>query len=200
MERVTLVDALFQPTLPLRGATGRKIANVRHRWVSTHAPLAGSDTWGASPTASRSSFNPRSPCGERRYLMPPEVGGIVSTHAPLAGSDLCKKVTRRIINGFNPRSPCGERHLAADVLAPAVGFQPTLPLRGATASAWSVQHRRTVSTHAPLAGSDAHDAAGCACAALFQPTLPLRGATCPMRQRPRSRRCFNPRSPCGERH
>ena len=34
----------FQPTLPLRGATVRRRRAARGRPVSTHAPLAGSDT------------------------------------------------------------------------------------------------------------------------------------------------------------
>ena len=57
------------------------------------------------------------------------------------------------------------------------GFQPTLPLRGAT-----------VRFEFKRAGQ-----------ILFQPTLPLRGATSPS---PRSSQSasFNPRSPCGERH
>ena len=81
---------LFQPTLPLRGAT---------------EITQDSEDYG--------SFNPRSPCGERRddelrlgYLV-----ALVSTHAPLAGSD-----------------------------------------------AYQTEIARTagVSTHAPLAGSDYH--------------------------------------------
>ena len=57
---------LFQPTLPLRGATGVSRSMVNARLVSTHAPLAGSD--GAQD---------RRDDVER-----------VSTHAPLAGSDV----------------------------------------------------------------------------------------------------------------
>ena len=77
----------FQPTLPLRGATHR----VRNRQlcgiVSTHAPLAGSDSKNRYSTHRLKSFNPRSPCGERLpvAIVGPVVG--VSTHAPLAGSD-----------------------------------------------------------------------------------------------------------------
>ena len=55
----------FQPTLPLRGATFRGLEIPLLRPVSTHAPLAGSD----SVLAGFSGH------------------GAVSTHAPLAGSD-----------------------------------------------------------------------------------------------------------------
>ena len=56
---------MFQPTLPLRGATAQTLAGVRVAPVSTHAPLAGSDVHDVL---------------ERLLLG-------VSTHAPLAGSD-----------------------------------------------------------------------------------------------------------------
>ena len=39
----SLNNTMFQPTLPLRGATSRGFPLQRHRKVSTHAPLAGSD-------------------------------------------------------------------------------------------------------------------------------------------------------------
>ena len=167
----------FQPTLPLRGAT---LCNDVIQWyhtVSTHAPLAGSD----------------SPRPQRVDLM------AVSTHAPLAGSDGTKTALVDVHNGFNPRSPCGERRVfgrlgsvrgRVSTHAPLAGsdghrhllpcrqfgFQPTLPLRGATS--FSVSQSAT---------------------STFQPTLPLRGATDPGTADGRVRTGFNPRSPCGER-
>ena len=78
--------------------------------VSTHAPLAGSDFQQGHCRGSDQGFNPRSPCGERPAAC--DVSGLlahVSTHAPLAGSD-CR-------NGDAGGN---------------LGFQPTLPLRGAT--------------------------------------------------------------------
>ena len=57
---------MFQPTLPLRGAT-EFLADIAERErVSTHAPLAGSDV----------------------VHLEGRVDAEVSTHAPLAGSDL----------------------------------------------------------------------------------------------------------------
>ena len=126
-----------------------------------------------------SSFNPRSPCGERH----PVVVAVarqqqVSTHAPLAGSDRTRPGATPTTTSFNPRSPCGER------------LQSSRLGGGA----------RRVSTHAPLAGSDRDFADICATVSSFQPTLPLRGATPPCARCPRRSCCFNPRSPCGERH
>ena len=63
-----LISIRFQPTRPLRGATLRDIARHRHIRISTHAPLAGRDRWYLSSlTVSVTNFNPRAPCGARRY-------------------------------------------------------------------------------------------------------------------------------------
>ena len=135
----------FQPTLPLRGATvQRQHVVVAVGVVSTHAPLAGSDAFSTQATCHRPSFYPRSPCGER-----------VSTHAPLAGNDLTSGQTKSCGCGFQPTLPL--RGATADEFGVRIlaVFQPTLPLRGATSSASSLPNST---------GS-------------FQPTLPLRGAT-----------------------
>ena len=56
-------------------------------------------------------------------------------------------------------------------------FQPTRPLRGATALVVTDAGDVPISTHAPLAGRDPRYAARIAGSAKFQPTRPLRGAT-----------------------
>ena len=101
-------------------------------------------------------FNPRSPCGERplnfhralsvRTFQPtlpmrgatnmfcdPALSMTISTHAPHAGSDNRGEDIERQANNFNPRSPCGERRIIAIGVCIATSFQPTLPMRGATA-------------------------------------------------------------------
>ena len=123
---------LFQSTLPLRGATRgedvlhrcfrisihaplagsdpKKNVLTRNTKISIHAPLAGSDHPAHLEIIIGHDFNPRSPCGERRWiteaLRPPikfqstlplrgATGRIktffsrwgISIHAPLAGSD-----------------------------------------------------------------------------------------------------------------
>ena len=192
----------FQPTLPLRGATcpSRQPPN-RPPSVSTHAPLAGSDEHGESvvtyvaqfqPTlplrgatseavcdfGDLFSFNPRSPCGERR-----EQAGIeartrsVSTHAPLAGSDGSRSDRRTRHPRFNPRSPCGERRERAPVHLELVGVSTHAPLAGSDQVESRELHGHRVSTHAPLAGSDQTSYSVAASSDKFQPTLPLRGAT-----------------------
>ena len=101
-------------------------------------------------------------------------------------------------------------------------FQPTRPLRGATAAQMRrVKHdeyfnprapcgaRRpaddeideglAISTHAPLAGRDGQTSGGTALESSFQPTRPLRGATPADTFIRDAGTHFNPRAPCGAR-
>ena len=123
---------LFQPTLPLRGATRDARRVLRHVGFNPRSPC-GERPAARRPARSRLCFNPRSPCGERltsdtslphssefQPTLPLRgathlshgvgVDSVVSTHAPLAGSDYRKNW---------------------DIVM-AAQFQPTLPLRGAT--------------------------------------------------------------------
>ena len=60
-------QGMFQPTLPLRGATLGGATLDALAGVSTHAPLAGSDLGFLAELRDLCGFNPRSPCGERRF-------------------------------------------------------------------------------------------------------------------------------------
>ena len=123
--------------------------------ISTHAPHAGSDLLLGSVRPSCKHFNPRSPCGERHFLIEDDFLPVgISTHAPHAGSDFVLFEICSRFSNFNPRSPCGERHRHADFHLDAAGFQPTLPMRGATAGWCPLSHADIISTHAPHAGSD----------------------------------------------
>ena len=102
---------LFQSTLPVRGATflfaKKYLQNL--------------------------SFNPRSPCGERRlFICYYWVLMYVSIHAPRAGSDQQNVFCSSFMRCFNPRSPCGERLLQMKKSVLTNAFQSTLPVRGAT--------------------------------------------------------------------
>ena len=123
----------------------------------------------------------------------------ISTHAPHAGSDFVLFEICSRFSNFNPRSPCGERHRHADFHLDAAGFQPTLPMRGATRWAKVLRSRSLISTHAPHAGSDETGQMKSSTSAIFQPTLPMRGATLASACTAASNAHFNPRSPCGER-
>ena len=58
---------VFQPTLPVRGATRRFLTLASHPKISTHAPRAGSDLTIRLCAMRKADFNPRSPCGERLH-------------------------------------------------------------------------------------------------------------------------------------
>ena len=60
-----IIDAIFQSTLPVWGAT-RAVFRGRVRTdISIHAPRVGSDSCQSRRRPQTSHFNPRSPCGER---------------------------------------------------------------------------------------------------------------------------------------
>ena len=144
----------------------------------------------------------------------------VSTHAPLAGSDSPVTGSRSPTRCFNPRSPCGERPGPTSTTYRRAWFQPTLPLRGATPIPGAVALLTTVSTHAPLAGSDyrrrlearqravsthaplaGSDSASCATppARAVSTHAPLAGSDLTLASPGNEVSGFNPRSPCGER-
>ena len=101
--------------------------------ISIHAPRTGSDHAMFLPHTGRHYFNPRSPHGERPYLLHP---------------------MERFGNYFNPRSPHGERHYWYDKLQKINLFQSTLPARGATYSCRIPPSTWHISIHAPRTGSD----------------------------------------------
>ena len=58
---------VFQPTLPLRGATTHPSgSDLPISGFQPTLPLRGATAEALAPTTRWPSFNPRSPCGERR--------------------------------------------------------------------------------------------------------------------------------------
>ena len=144
-------------------------------------------------------FNPCAPCGARRrrfgvaraaagfqptrplrgatpHVLQVSGVGCISTHAPLAGRDITNLCRTLLRMDFNPRAPCGARPFLPTRQCLPKEFQPTRPLRGATA--------KLLTTLLPL---------------VFQPTRPLRGATFLGAGFLRIILNFNPRAPCGAR-
>ena len=100
--------------------------------ISIHAPRAGCDNPYKVVTLWDNDFNPRTPCGVRRYkaafvwrrenfnprtpcgvrlscLLPRAIRAEISIHAPRAGCDLPTELTFLRLYHFNPRTPCGVR-------------------------------------------------------------------------------------------
>ena len=214
-------QALFQSTLPLRGATGRNAGNHQFPCISIHAPLAGSDL---------------------RQLFA-DVLHDISIHAPLAGSDRRIRPADPFPSLFQSTLPLRGATLNLPLAERICRFQSTLPLRGATSMsstligmthyfnprspcgerlglALTVRVLSNFNPRSPC-GERRFDHALSLPSRLFQSTLPLRGATHrllgilrgrhisihaplagsdPKRHgKPEYRVYFNPRSPCGER-
>ena len=167
----------FQSTLPLRGATKHETGDSKTRYISIHAPLAGSDIGVCLVSGILMNFNPRSPCGERpgtsvSLIKPatfqstlPLRGAtpvvmrfipfyLISIHAPLAGSDALIDRAVDVNIQFQSTLPLRGATLPPGNIATAIEFQSTLPLRGATHRTDSKRHQHKISIHAPLAGSD----------------------------------------------
>ena len=66
--------ALFQSTLPLRGATSGDQKDQQKTDISIHAPLTGSDSGCLRQARTGKDFNPRSPYGERQQNLLPRQG------------------------------------------------------------------------------------------------------------------------------
>ena len=141
---------------PLAGRDqGLREEPLRKR-ISTHAPLAGRDGATRRNPAGRLHFNPRAPCGARpvprRFY---DRKGTFQPTRPLRGATIACPSASWTPTDFNPRAPCGARLLQDGVhfhpayfnpRAPCgarpewaahsrigLKFQPTRPLRGATA-------------------------------------------------------------------
>ena len=145
--------------------------------ISIHAPRVGSDHMGYAGHSPAGDFNPRSPCGERRWVDP----GV-----DILGTD------------FNPRSPCGERRPEDKMEHLIRAFQSTLPVWGATPAEFYVAKHNYISIHAPRVGSDVFTPCTVASSTDFNPRSPCGERRWPGLWGP-IRRYFNPRSPCGER-
>ena len=140
----------FQSTRPVWGATFRNIADYYKVQVSIHAPRVGRDCHGHRWRQQRGGFNPRAPCGARRYLS----GACPPTQC------------------FNPRAPCGARHHGMHNSFHDNGFQSTRPVWGATFCMSKGLMRALVSIHAPRVGRDAFRCAIPSSGASFNPRAP----------------------------
>ena len=85
---VGVVLVKFLSTLSLRRATNSACCGVRRKYISIHALLAESDCATVFFWNRRCHFYPRSPCGERQYLLQSHTfHHCISIHALLAESD-----------------------------------------------------------------------------------------------------------------
>ena len=148
--------------------------------ISTHAPRTGSDHPCASAAAALPHFNPRSPHGERRR--PPAAANLSGYFNPRSPHgerpyDLSYYVLHQEISIHAPRTGSDIR-LTKTICRPNIGFQSTLPARGATPTHDFQSCALHISIHAPRTGSDVFVLSQLRRLRIFQSTLPARGATC----------------------
>ena len=191
----------FQPTLPARGATGRR----RQKVVGCV------------------DFNPRSPHGERRPWCSAlgDNGLLFQPTLPARGATTGRMPESAPARDFNPRSPHGERRKLVKRGCFRFDFNPRSPHGERPRGRLLIRRRSGISTHAPRTGSDARPACRSrrgsdfnprsphgerlrsaftvASLVIFQPTLPARGATVNAYVGRVIISNFNPRSPHGER-
>ncbi len=170
-----------------------------------------------SVTPESTDFNPRSPRGERLGLygcfaaynefqstLPArgatranevdDVAGVISIHAPREGSDAIGPSVIPPIRYFNPRSPRGERPFANHLTTLLMGFQSTLPARGATCQCQLEAAFFVFQSTLPARGATHIAGAFVTMARRFQSTLPARGATRRPPAQPRHR-CISIHAP-----
>ena len=176
-----------------------------------------------STCIARGYFNPRPPCGGRRFsgqdvtvityisIHAPRVGGDdtgftqreitrISIHAPRVGGDLCLILRLIGILNFNPRPPCGGRRIPSSLVISLCVFQSTPPVWGATRKASrAIMGAFKFQSTPPVWGATLSLFPSYGPQVVFQSTPPVWGAT-PHEIPTYNEHCdFNPRPPCGGR-
>ena len=167
----------FQSTHSLRSATEMDRRLYDKVAVSIHALLAECDQNHVNTGKRKRSFNPRTPCGVRRIILPcgtrrkmfqsthslrSATGTVgcsftseeVSIHALLAECDRQTFSTWLPPTGFNPRTPCGVRLKVKHDIILLQGFNPRTPCGVRLAFGRCSPGIRYVSIHALLAECD----------------------------------------------
>ena len=102
---------IFQPTRPLRGATGGQGGILSlSPYFNPRAPC-GARPRRTKPTSESKNFNPRAPCGARRSVRDRyHKYSIFQPTRPLRGATvfILHGIDGDTVN-FNPRAPCGAR-------------------------------------------------------------------------------------------
>ena len=188
----------FQSTLPVWGATKRKPDYYPCGIFQSTLPV-----WGATSSKRQAGkpdcyFNPRSPCGERRPLVPLCQDLLDFNPRSPCGERLFRSFFDFSDSHFNPRSPCGERPNSVAAAGMDSGFQSTLPVWGATLDLVFSCFLCFISIHAPRVGSD-HKRFYFANPSEISIHAPRVGSDHFVRLPETAAGDFNPRSPCGER-
>ncbi len=144
----------FQSTLPSRGATRRRRRRTLSSAFQSTLPSRGATTYSTTRCARAAHFNPRSPHGERLFARLVDAALDISIHAPLTGSDIDMggEAYEMTISIHAPLTGSDPHTLQYSPFS--LGFQSTLPSRGATRIGAGALMIISISIHAPLTGSD----------------------------------------------
>ena len=169
---------IFQSTLPVRGATFNYLADAISAMISIHAPRAGSDRRLILGKERGNDFNPRSPCGERRFTVQMCCyAGIFQSTLPVRGATLqSEKYTSLLMISIHaPRAGSDFPAVISETLTHI--FQSTLPVRGATRH--SPNQPQTLKNFNPRSPCGERRRVYTLDTYMdqFQSTLPVRGAT-----------------------
>ena len=191
----------FQSTPPSRGATRSGLRYPEHGAISIHAPRAGRNYYCHSYAAWEKDFNPRAPCGARRFendmsktteefqSTRPVRGATytrnqiinkseISIHAPRAGRDGEQHEELRLRDAISIHAPrAGRDHDRPDGLPRKGDFNPRAPCGARPGHNFNLLDVVWISIHAPRAGRDRDPASGTSALPTFQSTRPVRGAT-----------------------
>ena len=145
------------------------------------------------------NFYPRSPCGERQYLVRDQrPNWEISIHALLAESDGIIDILNNVIDYFYPRSPCGERRCFGRFAVDPPHFYPRSPCGERLLIIYDTSRKKNFYPRSPCGERppvrDIIQWEG-----IFLSTLSLRRATAIQHPKINKLNDFYPRSPCGER-
>ena len=127
MVTVAVEQRSFQSTRPVWGATIDNYTFLAASQFQSTRPVWGA-TIGSTLCRRRGRyFNPRAPCGARRFPDHAKTVKGISIHAPRVGRDRVHRRVRFQHCNFNPRAPCGARRRLARRMPCVQNFNPRAP-------------------------------------------------------------------------
>ena len=189
----------FQSTLPARGATRAHEQYIQRHGISIHAPCTGSDDLARGVYVQHVTFQSTLPARGATCIrrLTVDVSGRFQSTLPARGATTLR-YQYLLEATFQSTLPARGATVLNWYLVKGCVFQSTLPARGATDLVTLTRRDQGISIHAPCTGSD-EMIQTIFVRSRFQSTLPARGATRFAQRVLFPLVDFNPRSLHGER-
>ena len=170
-------------------------------WFQSTLPARGATTCDGSRLRADSSFNPRSPRGERPASAGVPIAGdeFQSTLPARGATDQSRRDSGRLRQFQSTLPARGATRHRGRMATSTAKFQSTLPARGATYRDCDQARSAMFQSTLPARGATQHGELATGSYRMFQSTLPARGATSICSAMSQWHYSFNPRSPRGER-